>query len=52
MVIMRELLLVLLILFLAALFSIAHERDIYNQCVKHGRSGSATWGKEIKCSPM
>ena len=34
------------------LISIAHENDIYRQCVKQGNSGMAGWTIKIKCEPF
>lgn len=29
--------------------AIAHERDIYNSCIRYGHSASAMWTGKIKC---
>lgn len=53
---MREIMIVVgiaAILFITAISSaIAHESDIYRQCLEQGNSGLAGWTIKIQCSPI
>lgn len=43
---------IILMLVLGLVCAIAHERDIYRQCVEHGNSGVAGWTVKFNCSPL